>query len=119
MKLATIGPAVKTRNPNIHGLRNAYAAHVSRSLKPDAQRRALDRGPGATVLATVAKAVRPSGAALLLRVLDRVHGRLLGLVERATHARLARQDVVDGGRPRVLELGARRRRRDVEGVLLD
>jgi hypothetical protein len=56
MKLATIGPAVRTTKPNSHGLRNAYAAQVSRSLNPDAQRRALLRGPGAAaVLETVAK----------------------------------------------------------------
>src|SRR5919204_2688046 len=55
MKLATIGPAVRTTKPKSQGLRNAYAAQVSRSLNPDAQRRTLTRGPGAAVLETVAK----------------------------------------------------------------
>src|ERR1051326_2077764 len=41
-------------NPSIHGLRNAYAAHVSGWRKAAAQRRALRRRPGAGGVATVA-----------------------------------------------------------------
>src|SRR5919197_1627492 len=120
MKLATRGPAVRTTKPKSQGLRNAYAAQVSRSLNPDAQRRALRRGPGAAVLETVAKrGSGPWAAALLLRLLDRVGCGLLRLVQRAPDARLAREHAVDGVLPGVLELRARRRRRDVERVLLD
>src|SRR3954469_6255748 len=52
MRLAIIGPAVKTTKPKSHGLRNANAAHVSRDAKPENQCRTLTRGPG-----TVAEAV--------------------------------------------------------------
>jgi hypothetical protein len=62
MKLATIGPAVRTKKPKNQGVRKAYAAQVSRSLNPDAQRRALVPGPGAAALETVAKPVRPNRA---------------------------------------------------------
>ena len=54
-RLATIGPDVKIRKPRIHGARNAYAAHVSRSPNPLSQRRALVREPGASERETVVK----------------------------------------------------------------
>jgi len=51
-----IGPAVSATNPNAHGRMKRYAVQVSRLRKPDSQRRALVRGPGAAVsIATLAK----------------------------------------------------------------
>jgi hypothetical protein len=57
MRLATIGPDVKTRKPKIHGARNAYAAHVSERPNPPSQRRALVRRPGAGELEAVVNRV--------------------------------------------------------------
>jgi len=36
-RLAIIGPSVSARNPKAHGEMNAYAHHVSRSLKRDSR----------------------------------------------------------------------------------
>src|SRR4051812_14944780 len=112
MKLAIIGPAVKTTKPNIHGLRNANAAHVSRDVKPANQRRTLRRGPGAVAVTVAIE--RASCVLLLLRGLDRFDGLLLRLVQRSLGGLLARENAVRRVHPRLLELGAGRRGRDVE-----
>src|SRR3954451_11772212 len=111
MRLATIGPAVKTKNPNSHGLRNANAAHVSRDVNPANQCRALARGPG-TVAVTVAM-MRP-GVVLPRRGLDGGDRLLLRLVECSLGGLLPGENAVDRVVPRLLELGARGRGRDVE-----
>src|SRR5438105_7870775 len=60
IRLAIIGPDVNTMKPKSHGLRNANAAHVSRSPNPASQRRALMRGPGLTVMAVAIDAAAGS-----------------------------------------------------------
>jgi len=54
--LQIIGPAVRTRNPMIHGRMNRYATHVSRSRKLENQSRALEGGPGFLELVAAAVA---------------------------------------------------------------
>src|SRR5438128_3873392 len=109
IRLAIIGPAVKTTKPKSQGLRNAKAAHVSREANPANQSRALTRGPG---LVAVAVAIRRPLVVLLGRGLDRRDRLLLCLVERLLRRLLTGQNASDRVVPSLLELGARRRGRD-------
>src|SRR5690242_14669829 len=94
------------------------AHHVSRSRKPDTQRRALHRGPAAGLRVVVAATAR-GPIELLLRSLDRVDRFLLSLVECLLRRLLALEDARHRVHPRGLELRTRRRRRDAERVRHD